>query len=73
MTVTGRVVNFVRDRGYGFLQPTNERSDRVFFHITDIAGKCAPTVGDRFTFEIATDEQSGRPKAVTIRPVMGSW
>jgi cold shock CspA family protein len=68
---TGTITHIRDDRGFGFLRP-HDGSPDLFFHFTS-----TPWKGDEFgpqlvqldvTYEVGTDERSGRVRAVNVRP-----
>jgi uncharacterized membrane protein YsdA (DUF1294 family)/cold shock CspA family protein len=57
---TGRIVEWNRDRGFGYLE---HDGDRVFLHIREFSERHkAPEIGDRIRFVTGVDRQ-GRPCA----------
>jgi CspA family cold shock protein len=67
--LTGKVVLYNADRGFGFIRPDNGDVD-VFVHVSTAheGGIDELAVGDRLEFLIARDERNGKPRAVDIRP-----
>jgi CspA family cold shock protein len=67
--LTGKVVLFNEERGFGFIRPDNGGVD-VFIQITAAreGGIAEQAVGDRLEFLIEHDERSGKPRAAEIRP-----
>jgi uncharacterized membrane protein YsdA (DUF1294 family)/cold shock CspA family protein len=61
----GRLVKWDETRGFGFIQ-RDAGGPHVFVHISKIAGRRRPVVGDRFSFEIARDLQN-RLSAANVR------
>jgi CspA family cold shock protein len=65
---TGTVKFFNHDRGFGFIEPADGGSD-VFVHATAVesAGLPALTEGQKLSYEVKTDQRSGKPAAVELR------
>ena len=64
---TGTVKSWIAPRSFGFIRADGGGNADVFFHITSYDGD-EPQVGEAVFFEIATDEKSGRLRAVNVRP-----
>jgi cold shock CspA family protein len=47
---TGRVTTFCRQKGHGFVQPS-DGSEPLFMHISDIDGDVVPKEGDEVSFK----------------------
>ncbi|XP_014780438.1 calcium-regulated heat stable protein 1 [Octopus bimaculoides] len=56
-TVRGKVKEFCREKGHGFIQPEDPSSVPLFVHISDIEGEYVPKEDDDVTY-----------KAITIPP-----
>lgn len=71
--LSGRVVVYNPDRGFGFIRPDDGGAD-LFVHIKDArAGGIEDlAVGDQLQFLIERDERSGKPRAAEIRPARGA-
>lgn len=68
----GKIVKWVEDRGFGFIQEDGEKGYLGdFVHITAMPDQQTPKVGDRFDFDRVTG-MDGRSKAVNVRAVT-SW
>jgi uncharacterized membrane protein YsdA (DUF1294 family)/cold shock CspA family protein len=65
MRQLGRLVKWDESRGFGFIQP-DSGGPQVFVHISKIADRRRPAVGDRFSFEVARDLQN-RLSAAHVR------
>lgn len=66
---TGTVSRVCVDRGFGFIARPD--GDDVFFHVTDLDDSLGfdETLLERHVaFEVTTDERSGKPRAVNVRP-----
>jgi cold shock protein len=63
---TGVVSFFSSERGYGFIESDNGGPD-VFVHVKEVRGKRELQNGERVEFDIATDEQRGKAKAIGVR------
>lgn len=50
-TLTGKVKEFCRNRGHGFIV-ADETKDVIFVHISDIDGEYVPKPGDDVTFKL---------------------
>jgi len=68
----GTIKKLVGDRGYGFILPEGEQDgDKdLFFHRGDVQGTSYDALreGEQVTYELATDERRGTPKAANVRP-----
>ena len=64
----GKVKKWVVDRGFGFIQPDDGSPD-VFVHMSafEKAGMVAPEVNERVSYDLETDQRSGKPRAVNIK------
>jgi cold shock CspA family protein len=67
--LSGKVVVYNAQRGFGFIRPDNGEVD-VFIHIKAAreGGINELAVGDRLEFLLARDERTGKPRAAEIRP-----
>jgi CspA family cold shock protein len=65
---TGTVKFFNHDRGFGFIAPDGGGSD-VFVHASAVesAGLPALTEGQKLSFEVKTDQRSGKPAASDLQ------
>ena len=62
----GRLVEWLDDKGYGFIQPNDESKDRVFLHIKEFAHKGPrPIVGCALEYMVQLDGQ-GRYNAKQV-------
>ena len=62
----GRLVEWLDDKGYGFIQPNDDSKGRVFLHIKDFAQKGPrPIVGGALEYMVQLDGQ-GRYKAKQV-------
>lgn len=62
----GRLVEWLDDKGYGFIQPNDDSKGRVFLHIKDFAQKGPrPIVGCALEYMVQLDGQ-GRYKAKQV-------
>lgn len=64
----GKIINFVPERGFGFIAPDDRGAD-VFVHITNVINADELQPGDRVSFEITTDKRSGKPRADKVRVI----
>jgi CspA family cold shock protein len=67
---TGLIKRLMRDKGFGFIEPSGGGAD-VFFHHTMVAGRSFDrlTEGQPVEFDLATDDRSGSGiKATAVRP-----
>jgi CspA family cold shock protein len=64
----GTVKFFNHDRGFGFIAPDGGGSD-VFVHASAVesAGLPALTEGQKLSFEVKTDQRSGKPAASDLQ------
>jgi len=73
--LSGTLVRWFPDRGFGFLSRTDRRDDDIFVHAVqfEAAGIVAPEVGQKFQFLVEIDPKRGnRRRAVDIRPIEAS-
>jgi cold shock CspA family protein len=65
-TMTGKVVFWSDERGFGFIQRDDGGAD-VFVHARQlIAGSGELQAGDRVRFEIGTNSRSGKTEALDV-------
>jgi CspA family cold shock protein len=67
---TGLIKRLMRDKGFGFIEPSGGGAD-VFFHHTMVADRSFDrlTEGQPVEFDLATDDRSGSGiKATAVRP-----
>ena len=62
---TGKVKMFNEDRGFGFITPDDGSAD-IFFHVSDLREGDEITKGAAVTFEVGTDPNTGKTKAVSV-------
>lgn len=68
MQLTGKVVHWRDDKGFGFVVPDGD-TQHVFFHIRDFNdNKIRPEEGCRLQFNLSQDKQ-GRPLAVQLEVI----
>lgn len=68
MQLTGKVVHWRDDKGFGFVVPDND-TQQLFFHIRDFTdSKIRPDVGCRLQFSLGQDKQ-GRPLATELQVI----
>jgi CspA family cold shock protein len=65
---TGTVKWYNETKGYGFIQPDNGGKD-VFVHATALerAGLRSLREGEKVSFELQTDQRSGKTSAVNLQ------
>ncbi len=65
---TGTVKWYNETKGYGFIQPDNGGKD-VFVHATALerAGMRGLQEGQKLSFELQTDQRTGRTSAVNLQ------
>ena len=70
MPMTGKVIFFNNDKGYGFIAPSNGEPD-VFVHIKALKGTGMETLaeGQKVSFETTDDNRGRGPQAVNLAPV----
>ncbi|MGA0562465.1 cold-shock protein [Ancylobacter sp. VNQ12] len=68
MAQTGTVKWFNEQKGYGFIQPDGAGKD-VFVHISAVqrSGLQGLRDGEKVSFELQTDQRSGKESAVNLR------
>lgn len=54
--LTGRVVRYWSERGYGFIRESESRIDH-FFHINELIGDDALQIGDNVEFSLRQDSK----------------
>ena len=67
---TGTVKWFNDQKGYGFIQPDNGGKD-VFVHVTAVerSGLRGLVEGQKISYELQTDQRSGKTSAVELKAV----
>ncbi|KKO45021.1 DNA-binding protein [Arsukibacterium ikkense] len=71
MQLTGKVVHWRDDKGFGFVVPDND-TQQLFFHIRDFAdSKIRPAEGCRLQFSLGKDKR-GRPLATQLQVIQAS-
>jgi uncharacterized membrane protein YsdA (DUF1294 family)/cold shock CspA family protein len=65
-TLSGFIVKFDAERGYGFIRPEGVTDDNhdVFVHISNVEGRQAPREGQRVTYQVI--QGTRRPEAVHV-------
>ena len=67
----GTIKKLVRDRGFGFITPTDKGGD-LFFHLSSVEGEEFESLEEGQTVEFQIDAGSDRgkgPRAVSVRVV----
>ena len=65
--VTGKVVKFFEDRGFGFIQYGKRGTKDVFVHVRNLKGDVDfLEVGDELTFKVGTDRKTGKKMAMDV-------
>ena len=56
--LTGSIILFKEDRGYGFIRPQEEGADNIYIHISALqaAGLEKIEVGQRVSYEILSED-----------------
>lgn len=68
----GRLVEWFDEKGYGFIQPNDQKKDRVFLHIKDFARPGPrPIEGCALEYQVSIDGQ-GRHRASQVRYLKAS-
>lgn len=67
---TGTVKFFNHSRGFGFIEPSEGGPD-VFVHVTAVerAGLGEIREGQKLSYEVETDNRSGKPAATNLQQV----
>ena len=65
-TIFGTIKSYGDAKGYGWISSENQKD--VFFHISGLAEKFFPKIGDFVSYEISQDKL-GRNKAVNVRKI----
>ena len=67
---TGTVKFYNDQKGYGFIQPDNGGKD-VFVHVTAVerSGLRGLAEGQKISYELQTDQRSGKTSAVDLKAV----
>lgn len=63
----GRIVDWIDDRGFGFIEPESG-GKRLFFHVSGTYGAARPVVGTEVFYELAKGPD-GRVRAVSVAPI----
>ena len=63
---TGKIRMFKEDRGFGFIKPDEGDGPDIFFHVTALAEGDDIAVGKTVSYEVGTDEKSGKVKAISV-------
>jgi len=73
MSTTGTVKWFNDQKGFGFIQPDDGGND-VFVHISAVneAGMNTLREGQKVTFDVQKDSQSGKSSAANLKDVAQS-
>jgi CspA family cold shock protein len=65
--LTGTIAHWNRERGFGFAQRDDGRSD-LFVHINAVAADADELrIGQRISFDVGTDPKSGKTRAIDVR------
>jgi cold shock CspA family protein len=59
----GRIKNWFRDRGYGFIRADDGRN--IFVHVSQ-TGFLIPNDGSRCSFDIGENPRTGKPEAKNV-------
>ena len=64
--LTGSIISFKEDRGYGFIRP-KDSDDNVYLHISALqaSGTDKVAIGQRLTFDILSED--GKKSATNIK------
>jgi cold shock CspA family protein len=62
----GSVIKFFEDRGFGFIRPSGDGEDDVFFHKTALPDWEAPRHGASVEYQVETNLR-GKRRAVNVR------
>ena len=65
--VTGTVVKFRWDKGFGYIGTGRNERD-IFFHMNDLK-KGIPAIGSKMEFEVVEGPDGKGPRAVEIRQI----
>jgi len=61
----GIVDNYFEERGFGFIK--SDTGGSVFVHVSHVASSAPLKKDQRVSFEIVTDDRSGKPRADRVR------
>jgi cold shock protein len=68
-TMQGEVIFWLEERGFGFVSRDDGGHD-VFFHRTRLCDiGLLPTKGMRVSYQIITDQRTGKLAAVDVKPI----
>ena len=65
--LTGKVIRWIDERGYGFIEQ-DEGGPDLFTHVTYTDGK-ALQEGDRVSYQVATDMKKQKPIAAEVKVI----
>ncbi|GAB1609159.1 hypothetical protein Ahia01_001201300 [Argonauta hians] len=69
-TLRGKVKEFCREKGHGFIQPEDPASCQLFVHISDIEGEYVPQMDDDVTYKsISIPPRNEKQQAVHVQIV----
>jgi cold shock CspA family protein len=74
MIRTGTVAKVVGTKGFGFITPSTEGSDDLFFHASATVPRelfDTLTAGAAVTYEFLSETSDGRPRAVNVQLAAG--
>eukprot|EP01059_Diplonema_ambulator_P028470 TRINITY_DN47268_c0_g1_i1.p1 TRINITY_DN47268_c0_g1~~TRINITY_DN47268_c0_g1_i1.p1 ORF type:complete len:258 (+),score=78.42 TRINITY_DN47268_c0_g1_i1:40-774(+) len=65
MSQNGTITKWWKDKGYGFVR-TNGGTQDIFLHYSVINNALRPDGGEKVTFDIFPDRNTGRPRAINV-------
>jgi cold shock CspA family protein len=62
----GSIIKFFEDRGFGFIRPSDDGEDDVFFHKTELPDWEVPKHGASVEYQVETNSR-GKRRAVNVK------
>jgi cold shock CspA family protein len=64
--LSGIVIAYKADRGFGFITDVANQGRKLFFHVNEYLGKEVPVPGQQVTFEVIPYQTGKLPQAVNV-------